>query len=57
MLTTTGQIIHCHDLDYQARPASEVLCPLALASLRVILLPGKASLLPALVDGVNKVLS
>jgi hypothetical protein len=34
-----------------------VLCPLSLASLRVVLLPRKAGLLPALVDSVDEVLA
>lgn len=53
----TTKIRHSHDLNNQASPASEVLSPLPLASLWVILLPGEACLLPALIDGVDKVLA
>jgi hypothetical protein len=52
-----SQIIHCHDLDDQAGPASEVLGALALACLGIVLFPSKASLLPAGVDRVNNVLT
>lgn len=54
---TTAQIRHGHDLDHQTRPAGEVLGALTLACLRVVLLPCETSLLPALEDGVDKVLA
>lgn len=53
--TAAAQILHCHDLDDKARPAREVLRALALARLRVVLLPREARLLPALVDGFDEV--
>lgn len=52
---TLAQIIHGHNLHHQARPAREVLRPLAPAGLRVVLLPREARLLPALVDRVDEV--
>ena len=51
------KIRHGHDLDNQASPASEMLSALALAGLRVILLPCEASLFPALINSVNEVLA
>jgi hypothetical protein len=56
MLATT-QVWHGHDLDHQACPASKVLGPLALASLRVVLFPRETGLLPALIDRVDEVLA
>jgi hypothetical protein len=50
------QIRHRHDLDHQARPASKMLRTLALARLRIILLPREARLLPALIHRVDEVL-
>lgn len=52
-----AQIRHGHDLDDQTRPASKVLGALTLARLRVVLLPCETRLLPALEDGVDKVLT
>ena len=51
------QIRHSHNLDNQARPTSKVLGTLSLSGLRVILLPRKSCLLPALIDGVDQVLA
>lgn len=50
-----AQIVHGHDFHHQTRPAREVLRPLALACLRVVLLPREARLLPALEDRVDEV--
>lgn len=57
MPVTAGptKVRHGHDLDYQAGPAGEVLGALPAAHLRVILLPRKAGLDPAGVDGVDDV--
>lgn len=52
-----AEVLHGHDLDHQAGPASEVLRALARARLGVVLLPCEARLLPALVDGVDEVLA
>lgn len=52
-----ARLLHGHQLDDQARPAGEVLRALALAGLRIVLLPGEARLLPALVDSVDQVLA
>lgn len=51
------QILHSHNLDHQTRPSREMLSALTSARVRVILLPGKASLLPALVDRLHEVLT
>lgn len=51
------QIFHSHQLHYQTSPSGKVLRALSCASLRVVLLPSKAGFLPALVDGVNEVLT
>lgn len=56
-VTTAAQVRHSHDLDDQTRPAREVLRALALARLRVVLLPGEARLLPTLEDGVDEILA
>ena len=48
---------HGHDLDHQARPPRKVLGALAFACLGVVLLPCKARLLPASVDGIDDVLA
>lgn len=50
-------LLHGHELDDEAGPAGEVLRPLALARLGVVLLPGEARVLPALVDRVDEVLA
>lgn len=52
-----AQVRHGHDLDDQTRPPSEVLSALALAGLRVVLLPCEACRLPALENSVDKVLA
>ncbi len=59
MLATSSptQIRHSHDLDHQARPAGEVLRPLALARLGVVLFPREARLFPALVYRVDDILA
>lgn len=49
------EIRHRHDLDDQARPASEMLCSLASSGLRIVLLPRKARLLEGVVDCIDKV--
>jgi hypothetical protein len=54
-LPLSTQVRHSHDLDHQTRPASEMLCPLSLASLGIVLLPCEARLFPALVHSVNKI--
>lgn len=53
----TTQIRHGHNLDHQTRPASKVLGALTLTRLRVVLLPCETRLLPALEDGVDKILT
>lgn len=56
-VATLLEFIHSHHFHHQTRPPREVLSPLARASLRVILLPGKPCLLPALEHRLNKVLA
>ena len=56
-IMTLLEIRHIHDLHNQTRPAGEMLGALAITSLGVILLPGKACLLPRVVDGVDEVRS
>jgi len=51
----TTKIREVHDLDHQASPASEMLCPLALAGIGIVLLPSKARLFPALVHSLDKI--
>ena len=57
VLRTTTEIIHCHNLDHETRPACKVLRPLTLTSLWVILFPGEAGFLPALENGVYQILA
>jgi hypothetical protein len=52
-----GKVREAHDLDNHAGPASEMLSTLAGSCIRVVLLPGEASLAPRLVHGVNEVLA
>jgi hypothetical protein len=51
----TAQIRHTHNLHHQARPPGEMLCPLPLASFRVILFPCKARFLPGFEDRFDEV--
>ena len=51
------QVWHSHNLDNQTSPTSKVLCPLALARLRIVLLPRETCLLPTLVNSVDEVLA
>lgn len=57
MTAGTTEVLHRHDLHNQTRPARKVLRALALARLRIILLPREARLLPALVDGADEILT
>ena len=50
-----AQIRHRHDLDYQARPAGKMLCPLSSACFRVVLLPCEACSFPFVEDVFYKV--
>lgn len=50
-----AEFLHGHDLDDEAGPAGKVLRALALARLRVVLLPGESRLFPAAVDCVDQV--
>ena len=49
------QIWHDHDIDHQAGPAREMLCPLPLARLGIILFPRKPSPLPFVIHIFDKV--
>jgi len=51
------QVRHAHDFDDQTRPSGKMLCPLTSAGVGVVLLPSESCFLPALVDGVDQVLS
>ena len=53
--TLSTWVPHGHDLNDQAGPAGKVLCTLSGTRLRVVLLPRKARVFPALVHGVNKI--
>lgn len=46
-----------HNLHHQAGPAREMLRALSLTSIRIVLFPREARLLPALIDGLNQVLA
>lgn len=52
-----GQLGHRHHVYHHTGPAGEVLSTLATSRLGVVLLPGKASLLPLAEDILNQVLS
>lgn len=54
---TATQIRHRHNFHHQARPPRKMLRSLPLPSLRVILFPREARLLPLIKNVVHKVLT
>lgn len=54
-ILAAAQIRHTHDLNNECCPSSEMSCPLTLARLRIVLLPGKVGLHPLIINRFHKI--
>lgn len=55
-LFNPDQIRHGHHVHHHTGPAGKVLCPLAIARVRVVLFPSEPSLLPLAEDILDQIL-
>jgi hypothetical protein len=55
-LSGTGQFRHGHHVHHHTGPAGKVLCPLAIARVRVVLFPSESSSLPLAEDILDQIL-